>query len=252
LPALGARGVRVALVSRSTEKLAEVAREVGATLAEPFALDVTHREALSDLPRAVVARLGRLDFVVNNAGVNHRGSLRRRSAPELAEILETNLIAPVLLTQAALAQMGAGGVIVNVASLAGKVPVPHEAAYSASKAGLRAFSRALHFELAEDGGAAPVRVTTVCPGPVDTGFFGDVDTVPDLVFSQPMSTAEQVAAVVVRAIEGDDIELDIPAISGKLATLAYLWPRFFAALRPVLERRGARSKRRYVAARSRA
>ena len=58
----------------------------------------------------------------------------------------------------------------NVASLAGKVPVPHEAAYSASKAGLRAFSRALGVELAAHG----VRVSCVNPGPVDTGFFGDV------------------------------------------------------------------------------
>ncbi len=126
----------------------------------------------------------------------------------------------------------------NVASLAGKVPVPDEATYSASKAGLRAFSRALDVELADRG----IRVATVCPGPVDTGFFGDVSKVPDLVFSQPMSSAEAVAAAVVRAIEEDVSEIDVPALSGKLATLGYLSPRIFAQLRPVLERRGAHNK----------
>ncbi|HZU84723.1 MAG TPA: SDR family NAD(P)-dependent oxidoreductase [Polyangiaceae bacterium] len=245
--AVVARGGRAGLVARSRDKLAAAVRELGTDRAEAFPVDVTDRDALAGLPRAVVARFGRLDVVVNNAGVNHRGDVRRRSAGELAEILDTNLVAPVLLTHAALAHLPPGGVVVNVASLAGKVPVPHEAAYSGSKAGLRAFARALRFELADEGRG--VRVCTVCPGPVDTAFFGDLREVPDLVFSQPMSSAEQVADVVVRAIERGPAEVDIPAASGKLATLGYLLPRLFAALRPALERRGARSKGRYLARR---
>jgi short-subunit dehydrogenase len=144
-----------------------------------------------------------------------------------------------------LPHLGRGGVVVNVASLAGKVPVPHEATYSASKWGLRGFSRSLGLELAHDG----VRVCCVNPGPVDTGFFGDVKDVPDLVFSQPMSSAEQVAEAVLRAVEGDAsvVEIDVPALSGKLATAGYLSPRVFAALRPVFTRIGARKKREYIA-----
>jgi short-subunit dehydrogenase len=241
--AMVARGARVALVARTRETLERVARELGPERAESFPLDVTDHAGLAALPGRVVARFGRLDVLVNNAGVNHRGEVSERTPVELTAVLDTNLLAPVLLTRAVLPHLERGAAIVNVASLAGKVPVPHEAAYCASKAGLRAFSRALGVELAERG----MRVSCVNPGPVDTGFFGDVTTVPDLVFSQPMSTAEQVADGVMRAIETGASEVDVPAVSGKLATLGYLSPRFFAALRPVLEKRGAKAKARYVA-----
>lgn len=243
--ALVARGARVALVARTADKLAELARELGPSRAESFPLDVTDRARLLALPGAVVARFGRLDVVVNNAGVNHRGAVAERSAEELAQIIDANLVAPILLTRAALPHLGPGSAVVNVASLAGKVPVPHEAAYCSSKAGLRAFSRALGLELS----AAGIRVSAVCPGPVDTGFFGDVEAVPDLVFSQPMSSAGQIADAVLRAIETGAPEIDVPALSGKLATLGYLSPEIFTTLRPVFERVGARNKRRYLARR---
>jgi short-subunit dehydrogenase len=181
--------------------------------------------------------------VVNNAGTNNRGAVEERSAAELVEIIETNLIAPILLTRAALTHLPRGGAIVNVASLAGKVPVPHEATYSASKAGLRAFSRALDAELSERG----VHSHVVNPGPVDTGFFGDVSRVPNLVFSQPMSTADQVADAVLEAIQGDALEVDVPVLSGRLATLGYLSPKLFTALRPVFEKRGAAAKAKFIA-----
>jgi short-subunit dehydrogenase len=191
----------------------------------------------------VVARFGHLDILVNNAGANHRGALAEVSPDELAQILETNLLAPILLTRAALPHLKSGSVVINVASLAGKVPLPHEATYSASKAGLRAFSRAVDTELTEDG----IRVCTVCPGPVDTGFLGDLTTVPDIVFSQPMSSADEVAAAVVHAAESTAREVDVPMISGKLATLGYLSPRLMATLRPLFEKQGARKKRSLIA-----
>jgi short-subunit dehydrogenase len=239
------RRSKVALVARTQANLDAAVRDLGPDKSHAFALDVTDREALLKLPGEVKARFGRLDFVVNNAGVNHRGPVASRTAAELTATLETNLLAPILLTQAALEHLSSGSVVVNVASLAGKVPVPDEATYSASKAGLRAFSRALHIELEERS----IRVATVCPGPVDTGFFGDIDHVPNLVFSQPMSTAEEVADAVLRAIEGEAQEIDVPALSGKLATLGYLSPSVFKRLRPIFERRGARNKAAYIAGR---
>ena len=68
---------------------------------------------------------------------------------------------------------------------------------------------------------------------------------PDLVFSQPMSTAEAVADAVTAVIERGLQELDVPALSGKLATLGYLSPRVFGALRPAFEKLGAKNKARY-------
>jgi short-subunit dehydrogenase len=240
---LVAKGARVALVARTKDKLEAAASELGEGHAVAFPLDVKDRAGIEALPARVVERLGRLDIVVNNAGVNHRGAAGERTAAQLAEVLETNLVAPVLLTRASLAHLQRGGVVVNVASLAGKVPVPHEATYSASKAGLRAFSRALDLELEGHG----IRIVSVNPGPVDTGFFGDLETVPDLVFSQPMSTAEEVADAVLRAVETDAQEIDVPALSGMLATVGYLSPKAFAVLRPVLEKRGAAAKAEYIA-----
>ncbi len=242
---LAKRGVRVALVARTAGKLADLVTELGPDRAASFPLDVTDRTALQALPARVKQKWGRLDILVNNAGANHRGPLLDRTPDELVAILETNLIAPVLLTRAALPLMEADGVIVNVASLAGKVPVPHEAPYSASKSGLRAFGRALDTELALHG--SKIRVTSVCPGPVDTGFLGeDLTKVPDLVFSQPMSTAEDVSAAVIGVIEDGQQERDVPMISGKLVTLGYLSPRVFGALRPMFEKIGARNKARFT------
>jgi short-subunit dehydrogenase len=240
--ALVARGSRVAAIARSREKLEELARSLGPDSVTAFPLDVRDRSALTALPERVVERFGRLDVLVHNAGVNHRGAVAELPIDELGAILDANLVAPVLLTRAALPHIEAGGAIVNVASLAGKVPIPHEATYSASKAGLRAFGRALRTELR----GHDITVSTVCPGPVDTGFLGDASGVPPIVFSQPMSTAKHVADVVIAAIESGRGEADIPALSGKLATLGYLSPRFLDAVRPLLEWRGARNKKRFV------
>jgi short-subunit dehydrogenase len=239
------RGGRVALVARTESTLVQVARELGEGRAAAFPLDVRDGASLAELPRKVVAHFGQLDVLVNNAGANHRGDFLERTPAELEAILTTNLLAPVLLTRAALPLLGRGGVVVNVASLAGKVPVPDEATYCASKAGLRAFSRALDMELEDRG----VRVSLVNPGPVDTGFLGDILNVPDLVFSQPMSTAEEVANAVMEVIDSGAMEIDVPVTSGKLATLGYLSPAFFTALRPLLVKRGAKKKAAYLARR---
>ncbi len=238
---LAERGARVALVARTRETLAREAAAIGERAAA-FPLDVTDLAALAALPRKVVERFGRLDIVVNNAGVNHRGAVRTVAADALAAIVLTNLTAPIVLTRAALDHLPPDGAVVNVASLAGMVPVPHEATYSASKAGLRAFTRALAAE------QPSLRVASVCPGPVDTGFFGDeVEHVPDIVFSQPISTADQVADAVLACIVDGAREVALPRLSGALATAGYLFPSLAQRLRPLLEKRGAANKQKYIA-----
>lgn len=239
---LVARGYRTVLVARSASMLASAVAELGPEHASGVVLDVGARDVLLGLPERVVRMHGRLDVLVNNAGVNHRGALSERTPQEIAQIVDVDLLAPMLLTRAALPWLKRGARIVNVASLAGKVPVPHEASYSAAKAGLRAFSRALASELRGQG----ITVSSVCPGPIDTGFIADVEHVPDLVFSQPMRSAQQVAEVVVRAIDTGLPELDVPAVSGTLATLGYLFPRVMDLARPLLQRRGAANKRRHL------
>jgi short-subunit dehydrogenase len=235
-------GVLVAMVARHRKRLEAAAAELG-DRARAFPADVTDFAALDALPGRVVKALGSLDILVNNAGVNHRGPVATRTGAELTEIVTTNLTAPIYLTRACLEHLRPGSAIVNIASLAGMVPVPEEGAYSASKAGLRAFSRVLRGELGERG----IRVSSVCPGPVDTNFFSDVEKVPDLVFSQPMSSADDIAEVVLACIRKGTAEVAVPALSGKLVTVGYLFPGFMKAVRPLLERRGAAAKARYLA-----
>lgn len=236
------RGGRVALVARTKKTLDEAKEAIGAA-AEVFPLDVADIGLLSKLPALVIEKMGRLDVIVNNAGFNRRGPMVQFTAEELVQILQTNLTAPIVLTRAALPLMERGGSIVQVASIAGMVPVPHEATYSASKAGIRAFSRALAYETAE----RDIHVGCVCPGPVDTGFLGDLNDVPDIVLSQPMVTADDVALEVLRCIDERAEEIALPARSGKLATMGYLLPSFAKKIRPVLEKRGARNREAILA-----
>jgi short-subunit dehydrogenase len=131
---------------------------------------------------------------------------------------------------------------VNVASLAGRVPLPHEAVYSATKFGLRTFSMALAEELRGTG----ITVSAVSPGPVDTNFImADLDEVPDLVLSQPMVTADEVAALVVACAVDGKVERVTPRASAALTTLGYLAPGLGRMLRPLLEARGRRNKRKF-------
>jgi hypothetical protein len=242
------RGTRVVLVARNQDALQKAVAELGSDRATAISIDVADRAALCALPRTVVEMHGQLDILINNAGVNHRGALSERSSAEVSQIIEVNLIAPVLLTHATLPYLRRGAVVINMASLAGKIPVPHEATYSASKAGLRAFTRALEVELRERG----IRALSVCPGPIDTGFLADLQQVPDLVFSQPMSSAEQVAESTLRALDRGVREVSVPGLSGALATFGYLFPAVMNAIRPALERRGARNKALYAAQRRQA
>ena len=238
---LDASGIRIALVARTEKTLREAASALHD--AEIFPLDVKDLAALATLPQRVIDRMGALDIVVNNAGVNHRGPMLNHPPLKLAEMVTTNLSAPIVLCRAAAPLMRAGGSIVNVASLAGMVPVRFQGTYGATKAGLRAFSKAIRQELRE----RRISVSVVSPGPVDTGFFGeDLEKVPDIVFSQPMSTPEHVADAVLACIHDGTEEIAVPWLSGKLCTLGYLSPRLLGALQPSMERRGARAKRAYI------
>jgi short-subunit dehydrogenase len=239
---LVAAGARVAMVARTRSKLEAAAAELGGgERAVAFPLDLA---ALERLPEEVAARRGRLDLVVNNAGLHYRGPVAQRTPAELAAMVAVNLAAPIVLTRAALPLLPRGGAVVNVASLAGFVPLRDAAVYSATKAGLRAFGRAVGEEWRPRG----IAVCTVSPGPVDTDFFLDeLDGVTPITFSQPMSTPERVAAAVMECLRSGRQEIPIPWFSARLATLAYLSPTLLRILRPGMERVGARKKAAYAA-----
>jgi short-subunit dehydrogenase len=233
------------MVARTRAKLDAAAAELGGDeKAIAFPLDVGDLPALERLPEQVAARCGRLDVVVNNAGLHYRGPVANRTPADLAAMVNVNLSAPVVLTRAALPLLPKGGAVVNVASLAGFVPLRDAATYSATKAGLRAFGRAV----GEEWRARGIAVCTVSPGPVDTDFFLDeLDSVTPITFSQPMSTPERVASAVMRCLRTGRREIPLPWFGAKLATLGYLSPAMLRVLRPFMERKGARKKAAYAA-----
>jgi short-subunit dehydrogenase len=236
-------GARVVLAARGAAALDAVAKEIGErALAVPT--DVADPEQARALIERAVEATGALHVLVNNAGYNHRGPLDETDPAELARVVDVNLKAPILLTRYALPQLlrQEHAAVVNVASIAGQIPLPGEATYSATKFGLRGFSMAL----AEELRGTSVRVSLVSPGPIDTGFLTrDLDSVPDIVFSQPMSTAEDVAKAVLDCAEDGRLERTIPRLSGVLATAGYLVPELPRLLRPLLELQGRREKARF-------
>jgi short-subunit dehydrogenase len=238
-----AEGARVLLVARTASALDAIAKDIGEQ-ATAIPTDVSDAEQVKALVDRVLHDVGDLHVLVNNAGFNHRGELIDANPAAIAHIVDVNLKAPILLTHAFLPHLvkHAKANVVNVASIAGQIPLPGEATYSATKFGLRGFSMAIAEELRETS----VRVSLVSPGPIDTGFLtDDIDAVPDLVFSQPMSSAEEVAQAILDCAHDGRLERTLPRLSGTLATAGYLMPELPRLLRPILESQGRRAKAKY-------
>lgn len=242
-------GANLMLVARDKKNLEAIAEQLrDKTRVEMFAMDVSDSKACVDLFKKAQFEYGRVDVLINNAGYHKRGDVETVDAIDLGKIIDVNLKAPIMLSRLATPYLreAGGGAIINVGSLAGRTPLAGSAAYAASKAGLRSFTYAFGFELAGSG----IKLAVVSPGPIDTGFImADIDATSDLTFSQPLSTAEEVAEVILDLCGNNVREQSMPRISGVLTTLMYLFPGLAPKVRPVLERRGARVKARIKAAR---
>ena len=243
-------GANVALCARREDVLAEAVRALGApdrVLAIPC--DVVDLRAMEMLVAETCTRFGAIHGLVNNAGAHARGPVLGRDPSQLAAMVDVNLRAPIVLTRLVLPHIerAGGGFVVNIASLAGKLPLDGAATYSSTKFGLRAFSYAMAEELRGRG----ITVSAVSPGPIDTGFIMDeIDEVEDIVFSQSMCTAEDVARMTLDCAADGRVEREFPVAGGKLATLAYLVPGLRRLLKPALARKGAQAKARLKAERS--
>jgi len=232
-----ALGAKVVAAARSAAKLEQLAKEIDG-LAVPT--DVTSLVDLKRLVQAAVDAHGRIDVLVNNAGANRRGELGEIEPDAISTIVDTNLKAPMLLTRLALPHLKATkGVVVNVASIAGHVPLPGESPYCGTKWGLRGFTFAVAEECRKDG----VAITAVSPGPIETPFvLDDLESTPDLVFSQPFLTAEETAEAVVACATDRRRERALPASTLWLAKLVGVVPWLQERLRPMLEAKGRRAK----------
>ncbi|MFF7778200.1 SDR family NAD(P)-dependent oxidoreductase [Streptomyces tanashiensis] len=155
------RGDRVAATARDAARLDALVAAYGAAVL-PLELDVTDRSAVHEAVRTAVDKFGRLDVVVNNAGYGLFGAVEELGERELRDQLETNLLGPVWVVQAALPQLRAqgGGHIVQISSVGGVVAMPMGGGYHASKWALEGLSESLAQEVAAFG----IKVTIVEPG----------------------------------------------------------------------------------------
>ncbi|MET9644752.1 SDR family NAD(P)-dependent oxidoreductase [Streptomyces syringium] len=161
--AFAAEGARVVAIGRRTEPLRETA--AGDDRITPLVADITAEDGPERIARAVLESHGRLDVLVNNAGIVRGGPLGTLTPETITAQLATNLVAPVLLTQAALPLLeAAGGVVVNVSTSVGQRAWPGSSLYAATKTALELLTRSWAVELAPRG----IRVAAVAPGAIDT------------------------------------------------------------------------------------
>ncbi len=161
---LAARGANVALVARSPERLEQVAASLASSNVSVtvVAADLSDPDDLRNVARRVCSEFGQIDLLINNAGIADLSPFQRQDPAIMRRVVEVNLLAPMMLVREVLPDMleRGRGHIVNIASLAGLIGLPYEAVYSASKAGLIAWSNALRQELDGTG----VGVSVVSPG----------------------------------------------------------------------------------------
>ncbi|MBC8381359.1 MAG: SDR family NAD(P)-dependent oxidoreductase [SAR92 clade bacterium] len=243
--AFATQKANLVLVARGQQGLDIIEEELSAqTKVLTVAMDVSNVEQCLALLVKAEEEFGTVDVLVNNAGMHSRGDLETVDPADVGAMVDINIRAPLVLSCAAIPYLrrSGGGGIVMVGSLAGMAPLQGAATYSGTKAGLRAFA----YALADEMRGTRIHVGVVSPGPIDTGFIMDeIDKVEDIVFSQPMSSPGDVADAVLKIAAGDKLEIPMPAASGKLTNLGYLFPRLRRYLRPKLYAKGRKNKDKY-------
>jgi NAD(P)-dependent dehydrogenase (short-subunit alcohol dehydrogenase family) len=168
---MGRQGARVSILARGPEELQAAEHRLRSEGIEVLALqaDVRDRDEVTRAVERTADHWGRLDVVVNNAGVITVGPLSQMRIEDYENELATHFWGPLYVIEAALPHLRRAGDarLVNISSIGGKLSIPHLSAYSASKAALVGLSTALRNELAAEG----IKVTTVCPHLMRTGSY---------------------------------------------------------------------------------
>jgi short-subunit dehydrogenase len=220
---LADRGAKLVLLGRDRAALEAVASETGGHVVQA---DLTSAPA-AEIGERATAAFGRVDVLVNNAGIGWSGSFAQLDAGAADRLVTTNLLAPILLTRALLPPMLERrlGHVVNVASIVGHTGSKEEAVYAATKGGLVAFTESIRQELRGSG----VGLSLVTPGVIDTPFFERRGTPYGRRWPRPVSP-ERVADAVVSAIEDDRAEVFVPRWLAGPARLRGALPELYRAL----------------------
>ena len=167
---LARRGASVALAARNLEKLQGVAQEIRAAggTAHPVELDVASEESIKAGAKAVIEHFGKIEILVNNAGITRDILAMRMKRKDWDDVLMTNLTGAFLLSQAVMSSMvkGRWGRMINVTSVVGEMGQAGQSNYAASKAGLIGLTKSLARELA----GRSITVNAVAPGYIETAM----------------------------------------------------------------------------------
>ncbi|MGA9174487.1 MAG: SDR family oxidoreductase [Thermoactinomyces sp.] len=186
------------LVARNKDKLRDLKQKLKDC--SVYSCDVTREDEVKQMVDAVIQGFGKIDVLINNAGMGAFGGTLEIPFSDYAQMIETNYLGAVRLTAHLLPHMllAGGGRIINIASMAGLTGIPNLAGYCASKFALIGFSESLKLEY-----SPVIRVGVLCPGPVRTPFFGGKDPYscfPPFI-AKRMLDADTVARYAIRLIE---------------------------------------------------
>jgi len=243
--AFAARGDRVVLAARSTQKLVDVVAECrelgGAALAVPT--DVSDDAAVQELLRRAVGEFGSIDAWVNAAAVWSYGRFEDTPTAVFRQIVETTLFGQIHAARAVLPQFRAQGygVLVNVASLYGRVSSPYVAPYVTSKWGLLGFSEVLRQELREAPGIA---VCTILPGAVDTPIYRHAANYVgrEIRPLPPVASPDRVVSAILGAVDHPKAQVIVGQTQRLGAWAHFFAPRLYDGLVGPIVRLGALQK----------
>ena len=236
------QGAVVIGCGRSQERLDRTLNEVrrASPSSTMIPCDVGNRQEVQSMVAKVIADFGKIDILINNAGIGMRNPFAETSADTIEEIMRTNYLGMVYCTHAVLPSMIArgSGHIVNISSVAGIIGTLNLSGYCASKFAMNGFSESLYYELKPLG----IHVSVICPGPVRTDFnrsFADTKPKsPGFLMLEP----EAVSQLVIRAIVNKKFEVVVPWSLALISRVARMAPGLFRAV-------ALRAFRSYVIAR---
>jgi NAD(P)-dependent dehydrogenase (short-subunit alcohol dehydrogenase family) len=238
--AFGARGAKVVIAARGADALQQTAAELSRQRCDVTAIvtDITRQDSVDSLVAQTIAKFGRIDVLVNNAGRSSRRAVLDTTPEDFAALVELNLLGLVRMTRAAAPHLlAAKGHLVNVGSLAGKSAARFMGAYPASKFAVSAYSQQLRLELEPEG----LHVLLVCPGPIardepraadserareDAGEIPESARKPGAGAKVKLLRPEALAEKIVRACESRHPELVLPGKARLLFAISALSPRW--------------------------